>query len=228
MIISVQYLTKMLVGFLSDAHGNIHAFSQALELLKKHKVEKIFFLGDAIGYFDSPEIVNMISEHTIVAIRGNHEQMLIDNQIPDKKEKYYRLKQHLNSSIISTIEHWPSQLEFQLENKTIKIQHGSLSDPIYGYTYADSDITPPKGIDLLAFGATHRPFTKQVDSTLVVNVGSCGFPRDQGHLGSFGIYDTTSNSFKIERFDISESLMHIAQTHKNLEQEITAVWKRNH
>ncbi|HMQ10629.1 MAG TPA: YfcE family phosphodiesterase [Oligoflexia bacterium] len=218
----------MLVGFLSDAHGNINAFSQALELLKKYHVEKIFFLGDAVGYFDSPDIVNMIHQHKIIAVRGNHEQMLIDNQIPDNKEKYYRLKQHLNTSIIPTIKTWPTQLEFQLINKKIQIQHGSLNDPIYGYTYTDSDITPPKGIDLLVFGATHRPFTKQIDDTLVVNVGSCGFPRDQGHLGSFGIYDALSNSFTIERFDIRASLQHIAQTHQDLEQEITAVWKRNH
>jgi hypothetical protein len=38
-----------------------------------------------------------------------------------------------------------------------------------------------------------------------VNVGSCGLPRDQGNLGSFGILNTKSGKCEILRFKLDKS-----------------------
>ena len=48
-------------------------------------------------------------------------------------------------------------------------------------------------------GHTHRPFILKKDDVTFVNVGSCGLPRDNGHLASFVIFDTESGKVNIYR-----------------------------
>ena len=51
-------------------------------------------------------------------------------------------------------------------------------------------------------GHTHRPFVRERNSKLVMNVGSCGMPRDQGDAPSFAVYDTASHTAEILRIRI--------------------------
>ena len=48
-------------------------------------------------------------------------------------------------------------------------------------------------------GHTHYPFIFDGQGLKVVNVGSCGLPRDQGNLSSFAIHDTSIHQSKILR-----------------------------
>jgi putative phosphoesterase len=215
----------MKLGFLSDAHGNYLAFLKAIQLLREQEVEQIYFLGDAIGYFDSPEVVYYIKDHNISAIRGNHEEMVITQSSPDAKEPFYRLRQHYDSNLIPIISSWPTNLTLR-EDRVIHMVHGSANDPIWGYTYENSQVELNAEWDVLICGATHRPFERKIGSKTIINVGSCGFPRDIGTLGSYGIYDSITNSFSIIRFGISDSIAHINSTHNSLEPNVKAVWDR--
>ena len=57
-------------------------------------------------------------------------------------------------------------------------------------------------------GHSHYPFSKKSGPVTVVNVGSCGLPRDHSSLLSCVIFNTDSMELKIIRlpFDIEELL----------------------
>lgn len=219
----------MKIGFLSDAHGNFSAFLKGIDVLERQAVNKIFFLGDAIGYFDSPEIVYYLNEKNIFSLRGNHEDMLLTKKIPDQKEKFYRLSQHLkNKKLIDIISQWPEEHTLTIDFQKIKMLHGSMNDPIYGYTYqkdADSTIFD-KNLNLFVCGATHRPFIYKKNNTIIANIGSCGYPRDYGKYASLGIYDTNLKEFEILRYDISQENKRIIENHPNLELKVKETFLR--
>ena len=216
----------MLAGFLSDVHGNYLAFIKALNILKSREVDSIYFLGDAIGYFDSDKIIRTISDEKISALRGNHEQMVLDNSVPPEKEKFYRLNSYVNSEITDIIKEWPCQIIEKIGNKKIHMVHGAYNNPVWGYTRYDTRWGANLDFNLFVSGATHRPFVKRLDDKIIANIGSCGFPRDHGKLGSIGVYDSTKNEFEIIRFCIAESISYIINTHSNLEKQVLDIFER--
>lgn len=217
----------MKIGFISDAHGNYQAFLKSIYYLKEAGASEFFFLGDSVGYFDSDQIPFYIQQHGITAIRGNHEEMVIQKSVPDDKEYIYRLKQHYDSSILPIISSWGEALSIERMGRRIYAMHGSLDDPIWGYSRDDSNLNCPGSYNVVVCGATHRPFIKKIDGKIFANIGSCGFPRDIGEQGSCGVYDTSSGIFKIIRFNIKEFFEGLKATNINLAPEICDVWKRN-
>lgn len=217
----------MKLGFLSDAHSNYQAFLKSVRYLKEAGASELFFLGDSIGYFDGNQVPLYIYRHNITAIRGNHEEMAIQKNVPDDKEYIYRLKQHYDSSIIPIISSWEESLSIERAGKRIYAIHGSLDDPIWGYSHDMPDLRCPDSYDLVVCGATHRPFVKELNGKIFANIGSCGFPRDLGEQGSCGIYDTSLGAFKIIRFGIQEFFVDLEGKNINLASEIYNVWKRS-
>jgi predicted phosphodiesterase len=57
--------------------------------------------------------------------------------------------------------------------------------------------------DLLAFGHTHKPWINEYGSTLFVNCGSVGKPKDGDPRGGFGVLEADGERVRawIERFD---------------------------
>jgi len=46
-----------MIGLVSDAHGNVFGLQRCLKLLEESAAERLFFLGDALGYFSKPKEV---------------------------------------------------------------------------------------------------------------------------------------------------------------------------
>jgi predicted phosphodiesterase len=65
------------IAVISDIHGNSYALNAVLEDAKLNKVERLFILGDIVGYYYSPQIVlDLLSEWHYDIIIGNHENIL--------------------------------------------------------------------------------------------------------------------------------------------------------
>ena len=121
----------MRIGFLSDAHGNYQAFLKSINCLKLAGASELFFLGDSIGYFDGQQVPLYIEQNGIKAIRGNHEEMVIQKNVPDNKEFIYRLNQHYDTSILDIISSWKESLSIERSGKRILAIHGSIDNPIW-------------------------------------------------------------------------------------------------
>lgn len=197
----------MRIGFISDAHGNVEAFCRGLHVLAAAGAEAIHFLGDAVGYLPGDEVVSELRARGIAAIRGNHEEMLLRGDAPESREPVYRLRQiarEMRPDNRAEIARWPATRTIDAPVGKLLLLHGSPSDPTFGYVYPDTDLS---GFDVMQhvavfMGNTHRPFVRRTGSALFVNVGSCGLPRDTGDLGAVCLFDGSTGTAQIIRFNI--------------------------
>ncbi len=205
----------MRIGFLSDAHGNPFGLDACLERLHSEGAERIYFLGDAFGYWPHGKTVaEKLFQLGIFCIKGNHDAMVVGLlPIPEEKEDVYRLKSCFSSLPTSTkeliVEEWPVQQELNEAGKKILLVHGRPADQLEGYLYENGLLEPPECDDfnLVVMGHTHYPFVKYEDDMLLLNVGSCGLPRDVGNMASCAIYDTKEHSAKILRVPIDTEML---------------------
>lgn len=209
----------MLLGFVSDAHGNSEGLSKCLNFLKKKGVDEIYFLGDAVGYIpDWAGVFSLLDEYEVQSLQGNHDYMAISGMIDSNKNLVYNITQNLidiNQKHLSSIENLPSFLNLNFESKKLLLVHGSPWQPLDGYFYFDTKIDNLKPVEAntVFMGHTHRPFIRWVNDKCFVNVGSCGLPRDVGNLASCAIYDVDKDEASVYRipFDVNK----LIKTHKN-------------
>lgn len=198
-----------MIGVLSDAHGNIQVFRRMLDALSRMGADRFIFLGDAVGYIPSVEVLSALMEmgDRVQCILGNHEQMLLDGQYPERLEPVYRIQ--ATRALLSTeqaafVAGWPCCLEVDYPCGRALFVHGSPSDYQNGYVYPDSDLTDFDGAYGLVFmGHTHRAFIREHGARRFVNVGSCGLPRDDGRYASAALFDPVTGSTKLVRLELS-------------------------
>lgn len=187
------------LGFLSDAHGNLPGVTSCLRALEAEGVERIYFLGDVVGYFpDVSASLTLLEEAACVRLLGNHDAMLLGIiDADDQKNDIYRLTQARLALEPAQLARMASGLPYHVEvldGRRLLMVHGSPWNPLRGYVYPDADPLPFESLpfDAVFMGHTHRAFTRYAGSRLLVNVGSCGLPRDCGSLASVAIYDTST------------------------------------
>jgi putative phosphoesterase len=206
----------MKIGLLSDIHGNAVALELCLKYFTNHGISKIYNLGDAIGYLMDPvKVLSLLDEYNVHSLMGNHEAMLLGIcKIDSENEKSYRLfktAQMISDTCKERIRTWlPWHVE-SLEGRTLLLVHGSPWDPLCGYIYPDTEFATYKfeslGYDAIFMGHTHRPFIHKECTALLVNVGSCGLPRDSGNLSCLAIYDLETAVCSIKRLEFDTSIV---------------------
>jgi len=184
----------MKIGILSDAHGNPHGLTRCLTALTQEGAEKVYFLGDAIGYLpDWEEVLRILSTNNIVCIRGNHETMVIDSRpIPRERDALYQLSSLREAGVPPAIQQWPLSWR---------------TTPGLFFTHSLGWKPPPPHIVWAFEGHTHHPSIRKAfpwsiantRSVSRVNVGSCGLPRDQGDLAACALLDLSKGQCEILR-----------------------------
>lgn len=198
----------MKFGVISDAHGNVEAFRLAVSLLRHRGAERIFFLGDSVGYLPGTAVVDeLMTSDEFLPIAGNHEVMLLEGKIPPERDAVYRLTETraaMNSTHLDFIRSWPRRRYLKLECGNLLLVHGSPSDETFGYVYPQTDLSQfdvAAGTTVL-MGHTHHPFIRTNGTERFINVGSCGLPRDCGSVGAACLFDGTTGEAEIMRFNI--------------------------
>lgn len=201
-----------MIGILSDVHGNVYAFYEALRLLRRQGATRFIYLGDALGYFFSPQMLDIVRSEcgpNGIVLGGNHEAMIANGSTPPELEPIYlhsKIRQLMPSSELEFMRRLPSRVECSLSSGRVMYVHGSPTDPLEGYIFEDSyPENPGEGITHVICGHTHRPFIRINGGVTWVNVGSCGLPRDDGVIGSVALLDPVSGKARVLRFDIEEA-----------------------
>jgi putative phosphoesterase len=194
------------IGLLSDAHGNPLGLRLALAALADSRIDRTYFLGDAVGYLPgAAETLRILAESDVLCQRGNHEAMLLgDLELDPVSDEVYQLaetRRRLPADALTQVANWPMRREFTAGERRILLVHGSPRDPLRDYVYPDSELhwLAELGYDAVFMGNTHRPFVARIDDRLIANVGSCGLPRDQGDLAACAVYDSETHQCEILR-----------------------------
>ena len=67
----------MKVAIISDLHSNSEALEAVLEHIRAAGVERVYCLGDVVGYGPEPErCVDLVRERAQICLMGNHDEAL--------------------------------------------------------------------------------------------------------------------------------------------------------
>ena len=118
----------MKLAILSDIHGNYSAFMEVITACQKYNIEKLLLLGDQVGYYyESEKIYNELMSWNYIAIRGNHEDILLDyinrdDEFRNRIDKKYgsSIKWLIsNKKIIEITQNLPSIDSIKIDNLNI-------------------------------------------------------------------------------------------------------------
>lgn len=210
-----QHFDQTMIGILSDAHGNIDSYERTIALIEESGVDEIYFLGDAVGYVPTLCVLDRLMgrDSSVTCILGNHEDMIINASYDLLKEEIYQLglvRSMMNDAQIEHISNWPREIRRDICGLKVLFIHGSTVDPTYGYVYPESDLSNlDYDYDYIFMGNTHRPFIREIKSTILTNVGSCGLPRDDGRYGSFALFEPGNRTVEIIRYSIERDIANL-------------------
>lgn len=215
-----------MIALIADIHSNLTAMKAVLTDAKKRKgkkVEKIYCVGDVVGYAAKPnECCELIKKEKIPCILGNHDLNAVTleridwfNPVAAAALRWTHLT--LSRENRRWLTSLPRKLTFKADRKRICMIHGSPRDPIYEYVLPDvTDITlrhflDTAKTDILVLAHTHMPFVRKVDGRLVINPGSVGQPRDGDARASYALVDPEAAKATIERvtYDIDKTAREI-------------------
>lgn len=205
----------MKIAFISDIHSNQEALQAILRKIKKMKVDKIYSIGDVIGYGGSPnECIELINEKDIPSVLSNHEWAVLHQDTtwfnPVASEAIFWTIDHLDKKHFDWLRRLPEKNVVSVSGYKILLVHGSPRDPIFEYVSeetVDENFVKRLDFDVIVVGHTHIPFVKKVEGSLVINSGSVGQPRDHNPKASFVVFDPKKFDAKIIRveYDIKKS-----------------------
>jgi len=210
----------MRIAILSDIHSNLPALEQAFSVIEQINIDRIFCLGDIIGYGPFPnECIDLVREHCDGVVVGNHDFGLIErtplsdfNKLGKKALQW--TKKQVNDQNLKFLNNLPLRIE---ENNITFVHSSPANPPDWTYITTIDDAKNAFGAfstQLCFFGHTHIPsvigedlsinqFRK--DCRFLINVGSVGQPRDGNPKPCIGILDTGIWSYKLIRFEYDVS-----------------------
>ena len=210
----------MATGIVSDIHGNLEAFTIALEYFKENNIEKIVCLGDIVGYGPNPEeCVNLVRKHCNVSIMGNHDYAAIGLANIEYFNEYAKLSTFWTQEKLSDkSKEYLRSLPFTHEQDQLLFVHSSPKNPSsWDYVLSGEEANKQfKHFDsnICFIGHSHVPiifsestYFRKTDflftngEKFIVNIGSLGQPRDGDPRSCFVVYDEDKNKIEYVRLD---------------------------
>jgi predicted phosphodiesterase len=187
----------MKIAVIADIHANFIALNAIVNHIDMWAPDIVVVAGDIINRGPRPsECLSLILErarnHGWLILKGNHEDYVISQADPDMPRLGPVFEVHRASfwtfqklrSDIPKIAGLPfTQSLRDPSDKVIRFAHASMRgnrDGIYPDT-PDRILLEQIGVPPALFGVghTHIPLIRQLDKTLIVNVGSAGLPFDK-------------------------------------------------
>ncbi len=215
----------MRYAIIGDIHANLAAFTSVLDDIKRRGgVEKVWCLGDIVGYGPDPhKCIELLRQTNHVCVAGNHDWAAIGKLDtsefnPDAAAACHWTAQQLSA----TDREYLGNLPLIIEEGNFTLVHGSPREPIWEYvlstTIAEENFAYFKSQFCLV-GHSHEPlvfsysekgvgsvsqFLDSVELTpgrdrLMINSGSVGQPRDGDPRASYAIYDSENGRASLYR-----------------------------
>jgi putative phosphoesterase len=213
----------MRIAIFSDVHGNIHALDAVLADLDAQQPERVYCLGDLVGYGAFPnEVVDRIRARAIPTIIGNYDDGVgserdecgcaykeeTDRELGQRSLEW--TKAHTTAENKTFLRGLLPQVRFEADGKRVLLVHGSPRK-INEYLFEDRPLpsferlAQSSDADVIMFGHTHVPYTKSAGGALFVNVGSVGKPKDGDPRACYVLLDlksTTQVTFRRIKYDM--------------------------
>jgi len=221
----------MQLAIISDVHANLEALTAVIRDIEKETVERIFFLGDAVGYGAEPnKCIKLICDFCDVRLLGNHDYVAMGLESPEyfnvaAKQSIFWTRKALTRKAMEQI----SDFEMEATFLDYYFVHASPDNPSE-WNYLLTTEEASKNFEFFSqgycfIGHSHLPavFCRYPDGTVksqasesfvaepgcryIINVGSVGQPRDGNKNACYLIADSDANSFEFRRlpYDLTKA-----------------------
>ncbi|MEZ5358329.1 MAG: metallophosphoesterase family protein [Candidatus Zixiibacteriota bacterium] len=214
----------MKLAVLSDVHANLEALKAVVRDIESKAVEKVFFLGDAVGYGANPnECVEIIDSLCEIKLLGNHDYVALGlessrnfNPMAQKSIKWTQ-EQLTDDTVarLSDFEMEGSYLDFYMVHATPdnplewnyilgtqdaydNFDHFSQRFCLVGHSHLPCVFRQEPGGNISA-SASNEPFLAEKKVRYIINVGSVGQPRDGIKDACYLLIDTDEKRFEFIR-----------------------------
>jgi len=212
----------MTTVFVSDIHANLEAFQAVLAAIEGYRPDRIYCLGDVVGYGASPnECLDLVRHHCSVVLLGNHDAAASGGPEIARFNIHARVAAEWTHKIL-TREHreFLQRLPMEHDDDGFHIVHASPATPRDWEYLLDRFDAEPQFAYFTApvcfIGHTHQPAIFMADPAgcrslpvgslsldpqrrYIVNVGSVGQPRDRDPRACFVVYHEAANRIEYVR-----------------------------
>lgn len=184
------------IALFGDLHGNAVATASTLADIDTHNPDHLICLGDLVGYGAHPnETIDLVRDRDIPVIMGNYDDGIgyergdcgCAYKDPDEKANGELSIAWTSHAVTNQNKRWLQtllpELRLEVAGVRIRVVHGSPRK-INEYLFEDRDqrslerIAAGADCDVLVFGHTHVPWTRDIAGVKFVNAGSAGKPKD--------------------------------------------------
>jgi len=178
-----------------------------------------YHLGDLVGYAPWPnEVVSLLRENGIPGVAGNYDSTVATRydhcgcryedprQEALSHESYAWTLDHVTPGTLAFLDALPFRIDLKPRGghaggPTITLVHGTptlntvywTEDRSDGFCLKMARLAGLKAGDTIAFGHTHKPWTREVDGIHFINTGSVGRPKDGDWRAGYVILDVSDD-----------------------------------
>jgi predicted phosphodiesterase len=162
----------MRIALLSDIHANLHALEAVGKDLGERKIDRIWSLGDVVGYGGHPrEVLLWVEGHADLVVKGNHDEAVATGDVtwfnPMAAQAARAHAHRLDPTERSRIYSWPMSVRPDIHNTPLLVVHASPDDPLREYVQPQDARLALRRWEgrarMILLGHTHRPFIARLD-----------------------------------------------------------------
>jgi putative phosphoesterase len=223
----------MRMAIFSDIHGNMPALEAVLSDIANQKPDARYCLGDLVGYASFPnEVTERIRDENISTVMGNYDDGVgydrdecgcayreeRERELGDQSLAW--TKAHTTAENKAFLRGLLPEIRFEDGGKRVLLVHGSPRK-MNEYLFEDRALSSfqrlaaSSNADIIVFGHTHKPYVKNVDGVLFVNVGSVGKPKDGDWRAGYAVLDVSGGptvDFRRVEYDVKKAANAIRRT----------------
>jgi len=193
------------VAFISDIHSNFEALKSVLEDIEKKGIEKIYCLGDMLGYLNKPnEVVDLIRERNIETIIGNNDEDIVYEDFKGNETKEWTYKK-LTTENLRYIKNLKKDISVSISGNKIKLVHGSLESSREYLREGEENTLKTLMVleeDILVVAHTHVPYIDLYNNKMIINCGSVGKPKFKSPNASYAVLDIKSDDVIVQIVEV--------------------------
>jgi diadenosine tetraphosphatase ApaH/serine/threonine PP2A family protein phosphatase len=219
----------MRVAVISDIHGNLAALERTLESVRAEEPDKIWCLGDTVGYGPEPnECCALVAAESDITLVGNHDLgVLGELDLSTFSTEAAAAAEWTQTILDDASRSFLASLPPAINTERAALAHGSPRDPIWEYVLsweqaAAAFESSPRGLILVGhshaalhfsepeageWGLAPEGTTVTLDRSRLLNPGSVGQPRDGDPRAAWLLVDFSAStaSFRRTSYDIPKA-----------------------
>ena len=225
-------------ALISDIHSNLPALEAVLADVDGRGVDVIYHLGDLVGYAPWPnEVAGLVRSRGIRGIAGNYDSTIATDykhcgcraDTPRGEELSHQSYEWTRAHVEPEMKRALGELPFRLDIRPggghtsrpqLILVHGTptLNTLYWTEDRPDSFCKKMAGAagaregDLIAFGHTHKPWTREVEGVNFLNTGSVGKPKDGDPRAGYALVEADGEVQSVEHVRVEYDIERAARS----------------